>query len=38
MTDATLGASGLGLGTRTEAGGTAALAYSFLAAANGFMQ
>ena len=36
VTDATLGASGLWLGTRTKAG-TATLTESFLAAAHGYM-
>ena len=35
VTDATLGASSLWLGTRTLAGGTDKLAYRFLAAAHG---
>ena len=37
VTDATLGASGLWLGTQAGAGGTATLAWSFLAAAYGSM-
>ena len=37
VTDATLGASGLWLGTRTGAGGTATLTESFLAAVHGSM-
>ena len=34
LADVTLGASGLWLGTRTGAGGTATLAYNFFFAAN----
>ena len=37
VTDATLGVSGIWLGTRTGAGGTATLTESFLAAAHGSM-
>ena len=37
VTDLTLGASGLWLGTRTRAGGTAILAWSFLTVAHGSM-
>ena len=37
VTDATLGANGLWLGTRTGAGGTATITEIFLAAAHGSM-